>query len=92
MTKDPGIDYWRGKIDRLNHAILRLLQTRVAVAKRIGVIKRKHGLPISDLSREKAILDNLVKENQGPLDDKALLAIFKAIIRETKRLERGAKH
>ena len=89
MKNKQGIEHWRRRIDGINREILRLLQQRVAAAKRIGAIKRKQGLAISDQAREKAILDQLGRQNRGPLDDRAVREIFKAIIRETKRIERG---
>jgi chorismate mutase len=90
MKNEPGIDHWRGKIDAINRALLKLLQRRVAAAMRIGAIKKKKGLAISDRGREQAILDHLVKLNKGPVDEKGVRVIFKAIIKETKRIERGA--
>lgn len=89
MKQEPEIDFWRGKIDKINHQLLELLNTRVTAARKIGFIKKKKGLPISDPKREKAILDNLVKDNKGPMDNRGIFKIFKAIIAETKRIERG---
>jgi len=91
MKNEPGIDHWRSRIDKINRALLALLQTRVAAARRIGAIKKKNGMAISDRKREKAIVDHLVALNKGPLDEKGVRVIFKTIIRETKRIERGVK-
>jgi chorismate mutase len=91
MKNEPGIDHWRSKIDGINRALLALLQKRVAAAKKIGAIKKKKGMAIADRGREQAILDHLVKLNKGPLDEQGVRVIFKTIIRETKRIERGVK-
>jgi chorismate mutase len=92
MKNESGIEHWRRRIDEINAALLGLLQKRVTAAQRIGAIKRKRGMAISDRCREKAILDHLVRQNRGPLDNQGLRTIFKAIIRETKRIERGVEH
>ncbi len=89
MKNKEGIDFWRKKIDDINLDILALMHKRVDAAKRIGEIKKSRGLAISDASREKAIIDHLVKQNKGPLDNKGLRSIFRTIIRETKRIEHG---
>ncbi|OGS34653.1 MAG: hypothetical protein A2293_03010 [Elusimicrobia bacterium RIFOXYB2_FULL_49_7] len=89
ITKSrTGIEEHRRTIDRLNRALLTLLNRRVKAACRIGAIKKQQGLPISDLSREKAIMAALCADNPGPLDTIAIHAIFRTIIRHTKRLER----
>jgi chorismate mutase/prephenate dehydratase len=45
-------------------------------------------LPIYSPEREAEILKKIVKENKGPLEDKAVKRIFKLIIKETRKLER----
>lgn len=79
---------FRKRIDVLNREILRLLNRRVREACRIGAVKKRMGLRISDPIREKAIMDALVSGNRGPLDKKAVVTVFREIIRQTKRLER----
>jgi chorismate mutase / prephenate dehydratase len=84
-----GIAGFRNRIDRLNRRLLALLNRRAEIACRIGDIKRAHRLPVSDPLREKAILNALSAQTKGPLDAAGVRAVFSAIIRETKRIERG---
>jgi chorismate mutase len=85
-----SINAWRGRIDHLNRAILALLNRRVRAARRIGLIKRVHGLPVTDAAREREVLRRAIRHNRGPLDAAGIRRIFGVIIRETKRLERKA--
>ncbi len=78
----------RKDIDRINIDLLNLLNKRIKTAMKIGVIKARNGLPVSDMAREREIIHSLVLRNEGPIDTKGLKAIFKSVIRETKRIER----
>ena len=72
----------RETIDRLNNEIIKLLGERVQAALRIGEIKRKHGKPVVDKTREQAILDAIrEKAELNGLDPDGLERIFKEIIR-----------
>lgn len=88
MRSKSSLEPWRRKIDRVNRALLALLNRRTGYAQAIGRIKKELRLPISDPAREKAILSALMRANTGPLDSRAVKAVFSVIIRETKRIER----
>ena len=88
MKGERAIESLRRRIDVLNRSILQMLNRRVRAAQRIGAIKKEKGMRISDPARERAILAALVRHNPGPLDEKAVRAVFQAVIRQTKRLER----
>ncbi|MFH0922191.1 MAG: chorismate mutase [Fibrobacterota bacterium] len=79
----------RVAIDRLNRRILDLLKQRSGLACRIGEAKRALRLPVSDPARERAILTALAAQARAPFDARGSRAVFSAIIRETKRIERG---
>lgn len=90
MNRRDPLAPLRRDIDRINRALLRLLNRRSRLANRIGRIKAQKGLPVRDPVREKSILDSLTAANPGPLDGRAIRALFTAIIRETRRLEHKA--
>lgn len=72
----------RETIDRLNNEIIILLEERLQAALSIGEIKKKHGKPVVDKAREKAILDTIRKKAElRTLDPDGLERIFKEIIR-----------
>jgi len=50
----------RKKIDTIDGEIMNLLSERVLVSKKIGKIKRTHGKPIVDISRENEIYDRIM--------------------------------
>jgi len=50
------IEELRGKIDRVDSKIVKLLEERVELAGKIGVAKRRRGLPVADPEREREVL------------------------------------
>jgi chorismate mutase len=55
-SPNPGIDALRVEIDQLDTDILRLIQRRTEISRRIGAIRRAEGGPRVVLSREQAVL------------------------------------
>jgi chorismate mutase len=50
------IEQLREKIDAIDVKIVRLIEERVDLAKKIGEAKRKHGLPLLDPKREQDVI------------------------------------
>ncbi|MBN2092382.1 chorismate mutase [candidate division KSB1 bacterium] len=71
--------------------LLALINQRAAIAQQIGQEKTKLNLPVFDSSREQAILQNLSKNNSGPLSDTAIQAIFRSIIQVCTELQKNEK-
>ena len=72
----------RETIDRLNNEIIEKLTERVGAALKIGEIKKRHGKPVVDKTREQAILDRIRDKAEAKnMDPEGLERIFKEIIR-----------
>ena len=80
-----GLAELRKKIDALDEALVRLLNTRAACALEIGRVKKHAGLPIYQPSREADVLGHVQHINDG-----AVRRLFERIIDEARRLERIA--
>lgn len=61
MTYEDEITELREEINGLNAEIVEKLAQRVEVARGIGEVKKRHGLPIVDAAREERVLEQ-VKE------------------------------
>ena len=83
-------DQWRKRIDEIDQQLVRLLNERSQCAVEIGHIKKKLNVAAWQPQREAEILRNVVKSNQGPLDDAAIRRLFERIIDEARSLERHA--
>lgn len=82
------IDDIRDRIDRLDSELLRIFNERASLALLIGEIKKGLDLPVYDPAREKRIFARMTAENDGPLDDQAIVRLFERVIDESRRLER----
>jgi chorismate mutase/prephenate dehydratase len=78
----------RRDIDKLDAAILDLLNRRARQAIEIGRLKAAASGEVYDPSREREILDRLASLNQGPLTADAVRDIFGAIFAANRLLEK----
>jgi len=82
------LDGWRKRIDEIDQQLVKLLNERSKCAVEIGHLKKAQHLPAWQPQREAEILRNVVKANDGPLDDAAIRHLFERIIDEARSLER----
>jgi chorismate mutase len=87
-----NIEHWRKKIDDIDKRLVELLNERATYADEIGKIKEQLGMEAYSPKREKEVLENILKHNNGPLNDLALRRLFERIIDESRKLEREAMH
>ncbi len=80
----------RKRIDAVDQQLVKLLNERSKWAVEIGHIKKQLKMQAWQPDREVEILRNIVKSNQGPLDDAAIRRLFERIIDEARSLERHA--
>lgn len=78
----------REKIDRLDHQLVDIINERLKLAAEIGRIKRDAGGEIFVPEREEAVLRRVTAQNQGPLQDKALRAVYREIMSAAIALEK----
>ena len=82
MSYEEEIGELRVEINRLNEEIVDRLVERVSTAIEIGEVKKRHGRPIIDRSREGKVYEQirLLAEARG-LDADGVERIFREIIR-----------
>ncbi len=87
------LDDLRRDIDRVDEALVRLLNERARYVCQIGALKRAQGVEIYQPDREKSVLAH-VREvaGEGPLGPEAIARLFERIIDEARRLERRVVH
>ena len=86
-THPSEIERWREEIDHVDRVLVRLLNLRARLALKIAGSKRAAGLPLHAPARERDVLANVAAANLGPLDGPAVQAVFRRIVRESRRLE-----
>ena len=84
------IEDWRREINALDRELLRLLNQRARVALKVGESKTASGVHLCDHTREREVIERMCEANQGPLDDRAIVELFRAIIHESRRIQARA--
>jgi prephenate dehydratase/chorismate mutase len=82
-----SIDDWRSRIDSLDGELLRLLNERAGIALKVGESKKEAGVSLCDHTREREVIERMCEANQGPLDDRAIVELYRAIIHESRRIQ-----
>ena len=89
-TKDD-MGALRAGIDSVDEEIVRLLDRRARLARRIGEIKRENGLEAYAPARERAVLDRVAVLAAGDFPTRGLEAVFREIISSSISLEARLK-
>ena len=85
-----SIEDWRTQINALDTELLRLLNQRARIALRVGESKTAEGLSLCDHTREREVIERMCEANAGPLDDRAIVELFRAVIHESRRIQTRA--
>src|SRR5882762_9440526 len=83
----PSIETLRARMDEINLKILRLVSLRAGFATEIGRLKHSDGGQVYQPVRERAIIEKMIAENQGPLSDEQVKRIYVEIISACRALE-----
>ncbi len=78
----------RKEIDRIDSQILRLINQRLEIGKKVGRVKKKSGSQILDRSRERSVIEKLTKLNKGPADKELLSYFFNVIMTATREIQK----
>jgi chorismate mutase / prephenate dehydratase len=89
-TKDEMVAL-RAGIDEVDEELVRLLDRRARLARRIGEIKQENGLEAYAPARERAVLDRVAALGAGDFPKRGLQAVFREIISSSISLEARLK-
>src|SRR6266404_3232309 len=82
-----SIEDWRTEINALDTELLRLLNQRAQLALKVGESKKEAGASLCDHTREREVIERMCEANEGPLDDRAIVELYRAIIHESRRIQ-----
>jgi len=76
-----GLQEHRSEIERIDEQIIRLIDQRIRISKKIFEAKRAEGKPISDPEREKRVLSQAMDlATEMKLDVGAVKTVFETLI------------
>lgn len=77
---------YRAEIDEIDKNLVKILSERFKITAKIGDYKWKHNLPPADRQREKEMFSERARwAKKLGIDQKLIIGIFKAIIKEVKK-------
>lgn len=82
------IDELRTSIDLIDKEIANLLETRLDLAKEIGSIKARDGVPILDAKREEKVIEHLLVNLRNSSLAPAMMRIYEKIMDESKQVQK----
>ena len=82
---DPTVQRLRDEISALDRTILDAVNRRIDLVASLRRHKQEVGLPFLDPERERALLDDLVSANSGPLSDEGVGDLFRELLDLTTR-------
>jgi len=85
------IENWRSQINNLDDELLGLLTQRARLALKVGEWKQEAGASVCDHTREREVIERMCRANPGPLDDRAVVEIFRTVIHESRRMQTQAQ-
>jgi len=81
----------RKKIDSMDIRIVKLLNQRADIILDIAKLKKENGSSIYSPGREREVLNKVFSRNRGPIENKALEAIYREIMSSSLSLEKPIK-
>ncbi len=90
MSEDPTVGRIRGELATHDRAVLDAVNARIRLVAELKRYKEETGLAFVDQEQERRLLERLAAENDGPLSEDGVRALFREILALTKReLETG---
>lgn len=81
------LDEARQIIDRVNAALVPLIEERMDAVVEVTRYKREHGLPVYDAKREQAVLDKVAESVKNAEYEQSVQKVFQAIMDAAKEYE-----
>jgi chorismate mutase len=85
MSGDGTLEELRDQISAIDRAIFAAVNKRLRLVARLKQVKQKQGLDFVDPEREAALLDERLRENDGPLSAEGLRAFYVELLALVKR-------
>jgi len=87
-NQDNPLQAVRQELDSVDEELVKLVNRRAELARRIGQTKAAAGLRVYAPDRERQVLDRVTKLNAGPTSDRSLRAIYRELMSASLALER----
>ncbi|MDD1777971.1 MAG: prephenate dehydratase [Candidatus Helarchaeota archaeon] len=88
---EKELEVLRAEVTKLDNSVIKLLDARAELAKKIGALKRQLGLSLIDHVREQIVYENAISQSISYLTKSQVHAIYKEIIAACRAIQTGKK-
>lgn len=81
------LEDWRSEIDSIDEEIIKLINQRARIVRKIGTLKAKAGLPIVDKDREEGVIRRVCEDNIGIMKNESITGIYRKILHESRMIQ-----
>lgn len=74
------------ELQRLDRDLLKLLSDRARASQKLAKLRQSDGGPLYNLTDEQTLLGELLTQNKGPLDERAVRSIFREVLGAVRTL------
>ncbi|MFC0015599.1 MULTISPECIES: bifunctional 3-deoxy-7-phosphoheptulonate synthase/chorismate mutase [Allobacillus] len=85
--QELNLEELRKQLDEVNIEVLKWINRRGELVKKIGEIKKEQGIKVFDPVREREMLDHIVDHHEGPFQSSTIEHLFKEIFKAAKELQ-----
>jgi chorismate mutase len=82
---DDEVARFRAEIGEVDRELLDAVNRRLELVRDLKRYKEEHGIAFVDAAREAELLDERVRQNQGPLSEAGVRAFFEELLALIKR-------
>lgn len=90
-AKGANLQALRAQVDKVDLQLLKLLNERAGLAQEIGRIKSEDGVDIFAPAREDEVVAKMVSSSQGPLDERAIRAVFREVMSASRSVQQRVR-
>ena len=81
------LNKYRKQIDKVDKRLVKLIEKRLDIAKKIGEYKRVHNMEIYAPEREKMVLDKVVFSTKNPQYKKCTTEFYEKMLQISKEIQ-----
>jgi chorismate mutase / prephenate dehydratase len=85
-SRGPAPATLRRELEKVDRELVRLIGQRARLAQQLGRVQTAAGLPIEDVTADRALVERYMRAGAPPLNDRAVEAIFRELLSGCRRL------
>ena len=82
-----NLETLRKEIDEIDKQLAVLIEKRLEIVTKVGAYKKEHNIPIQDIKRDKAVINNALRNINDEKYNEYIKKVFNSIILISKSIQ-----